>query len=143
MPATLAKGGFGTKIYRDDGTGTFTAIAEVMDIQGPELTQIIEDATNQDSPNGWEEKIAVGVKAAGDVTFSLNLLQDDTTQNALRNDLETSTKRNFRIVIAGGTKRISFSGFVSKVGQSYPVKGKQVSDVAISITGQPVKEAHP
>ncbi len=143
MPATQAKGAFGTKLYRDDGTGTFTAVAEVLDINGPELSQIIEDATNMDSPNGWGEKIGVGLREAGDVTFQMNLLQDDATQNALITDLGSSTKRNFRIVLAGGTKRWSFSGFVATIGQTYPVKGKMVSDVTITVTGQAVKEPHP
>lgn len=143
MPATQAKGAFGTKLYRDDGTGTFVAVAEVMDINGPAVSQIIEDATNMDSPNGWGEKIAVGLREAGDITFQMNLLQDDTSQNALLTDLGASTKRNFRLVLAGGTKRWAFAGFVASIGQSYPVKGKMVNDVTITVTGQTVKEAHP
>lgn len=141
--ATQARGGFGTKLYRDDGSGTFAAVAEVMDINGPEVSHVIEDATNMDSPNGWAEKIAVGVKEAGDVSFQMNLLQDDSTQNALLADVGSGTKRNFRIVLAGGTKRWAFAGFVAKIGQSYPMRGKMVNDVTITITGQPVKEAHP
>lgn len=141
--ATQARGGFGTKLYRDNGSGTFTAIAEIGDINGPELTQIMEDATNMDSPNGWGEKIAVGLREAGDVSFQMHLLQDDSTQNALLSDLGASTLSNFRIVLAGGTKRWSFSGYVTKIGQSYPLKGKMMNDVTIAITGRPVKEAHP
>ncbi len=143
MPATQAKGGFGAKLFRDDGTGTFVAVAEVLDINGPELTQIIEDATNMDSPNGWGEKIAVGVREAGDVTFQMHMLQDDTTQNSLYADLGASTKRNFRLVYPSGTKRLSFSGFVQRIGHAYPVKGKIVNDVTVSITGQVVKENNP
>lgn len=141
--ATQARGGFGTKLYRDNGSGTFTAIAEIGDINGPELTQIMEDATNMDSPNGWGEKIAVGLREAGDVSFQMHLLQDDSTQNALLSDLGASTLSNFRIVLAGGTKRWAFSGYVTKIGQSYPLKGKMMNDVTIAITGRPVKEAHP
>ena len=143
MTATQAKGGFGAKLYRDDGTGTFVAVAEVLDINGPELSQIIEDATTMDSPNGWGEKIAVGVREAGDVTFQMHMIQDDTTQNSLYSDLGSSTKRNFRLVFPSGTKRLAFSGFVQRIGQSYPVKGKLVNDCTVSITGQVVKEANP
>lgn len=142
MPATQAKGGFGTKVYRDDGTGVFTAVAEVLDVNGPEVSQIIEDATSNDSPNGWGEKIAVGLREAGDVTFQMHLLQDDTSQNALWTDLGSSAKRNFRIVLPSATKRIAFSAFVAKIGNAYPLKGKMVRDVALSVTGQAVLEAH-
>ncbi|MFN0133427.1 MAG: phage tail tube protein [Phycisphaerales bacterium] len=140
---TQAKGGFGSKIYRDDGTGTFVAVAEVLDVNGPELTQIIEDATNMDSANGWGEKIAVGVREAGDVTFQMHMLQDAATQNVLYSDLGSSTKSNYRLVFPGGTKRLAFAGFVSRIGHSYPVKGKLVNDVTLSITGQVLKEANP
>lgn len=143
MPATQAKGGFGTKLFRDDGTGTFVAIAEVMDINGPELTQILDDATNNDSTNGWGEKVAVGVREAGDVTFQVNLLQDNVTQNNLYNDLNASTQRNFRLVYPSGTKRLSFAGFVQRIGHTFPVKGKLLQDVTISITGPVVKENNP
>lgn len=143
MPATQAKGGYGAKVWRDDGTGTFAVVAEVLDITGPEASQLIEDATNMDSPNGWGEKIAIGLREAGDVTFQMHLLQDDASQNALWSDLGSSQKRNFRIVLPSGTKRVAFAGFVSKIGQSFPVKGKMVRDVALSVTGQVVIEAHP
>jgi len=142
MPATQAKGGFGTKLYRDDGAGTFVPVAEVLDVDGPELSQIVEDATNMDSPNGWAEKIAVGVREAGDVTFPAHLLQDDATQNSLLTDLGASTKRNFRIVYPSGTKRLSFSGFVQRIAHAFPVKGKMMHNITLSITGQVVKEAH-
>ena len=143
MPATQAKGGFGAKLFRDDGTGTFVAVAEVLDISGPELTQIIEDATNMDSPDGWGEKIAVGLRESGDVTFPMHMLQDDATQNALYSDLGASTKRNFRLVYPSATKRLSFAGFVQRIGHGYPVKGKLVNDVTISVTGKVTKEANP
>lgn len=142
MPATQARGGFGTKLLRDDGTGTFTAIAEVGDITGPALTNLTEDATNNDSPNGWTEKISLGLKEAGDVTLTMHMLQDDSTQNALAQDLAGSVKRNFRIVYPTGTKRKAFSAYVTNIGAAFPVRGKMMSDVTLSITGAVVTEPH-
>jgi hypothetical protein len=142
MPATLARGGFGTKIFRDDGTGTFVAIAELGDISGPGESQMIEDATHMESPDGFAEKIAVGVRETGDLTFSMHLLIDDAGHNALYTDMRASTKRNFRLVHPAGTKRWSFAGFVQSIGQSYPLKGKLVNDVTITITGKAVLEAN-
>lgn len=143
MAATQAKGGFGTKFYRDDGTGTFVAIAEVGDISGPERSQILEDATHMESPSGWAEKIAVGVKEGGDITFQAAFLQDDASQAALRSDVGSTTKRNYRIVFPSGNKRLSFAGFVQRIGATYPVKGKMVTDFTISVTGPITEEAHP
>lgn len=143
MAATQARGGFGTKLLRDSGGGTFVIVAEVGDINGPTVTQLTEDATNQDSPNGWSEKVSLGLKEAGDVTLTLHFLQDDAGQNQLRLDAESFTLRNFRIVFPSGTKRKSFSAFVTSVGAGYPVRGKMMSDVTLSITGAVINEAHP
>ncbi len=143
MPPTQARGGFGTKLFIDDGAGTFVAVAEALDVNGPALTLALDDATNMESPNGWEEKIANGIKAAGDVTFQCHMLQDDASQNNLYTALNSGAKRNMRLVYPSGTKRLSFAGFVANIGHSYPVKGKTVNDVTVSITGQVVKETHP
>lgn len=143
MPATQARGGFGTKLFRDDGTGTFVAIAEIGDITGPGVSHIVEDATHMESPNGHTEKIGVGLCETGDLTFTMHLLIDDATQNALYTDVYSGTKRNFRLVHPAGTKRWSFAGIVQNIGQSYPLKGKLVNDVTITISGKAVKEAHP
>lgn len=144
MPATRAKGGFGTRIYRDDGSGTYPmVVAELKDISGPDWTLQMEDATNQDSPNGWVEKIGVGLKESGDVTFQMNFLDSDASQLALRADLKASAVRQWRIVFPGAAKRLSFSGTVSKIGATHPVRGIMVSDVVITTTGEPILENHP
>ncbi len=143
MPTTIAKGGFGTTVWRDDGTGAFTKIAEIGDVSGPAISQVLVDATHQESPNGAAEKIGVGVHELGDVTFTMHLLQDDATQAALVADVRTKTKRNFRVVLPSGTKRWAFAAYVANVGAAYPMRDKMVRDVAISITGDAVFEAHP
>ena len=138
--ATGSKGGFGTKIYRDDGTGTFVALPETLDINGPELTLTMEDATNSDSVNGRSEKIPVGTVESGDVTFQMHLLPANTIVNALYDDLNTKSIRNWRIVYPGATVRLAFTGYVSKIGHAYPLKNKMVQDIAITPTGPISKE---
>lgn len=137
-----AKGGFKTKLYREDPSGTWQQVSEILDVNGPAISQVIEDATHMDSADGFSEKIAVGLREAGDVTFQMHLLQDDASQGGLRADLNASTSRAYRLVFSSATKRISFTGFVASIGNSFPVRGKMVQDVTISITGKPVFEAH-
>lgn len=139
-----ARGGFKTKLFRDaagDGSN-WQQIAEINDVNGPEISQVIEDATHMDSPDGYAEKIAVGLREAGDVTLQLHLLQDDASQSAIRADLNASTLRNYRIVLPSGTKRISFSAFVASLNHTFPIRGKMMYDLTLSITGKPVFEAH-
>lgn len=137
-----AKGGFKTKLYREDPSGTWQQVSEILDVTGPATSQVIEDATHMDSADGFSEKIAVGLREAGDVTFQMHLLQDDASQNGLLADLNASTSRAYRIVFPSGTKRIVFTGFVANIGNAFPVRGKMVQDVTLSITGKPVREAH-
>lgn len=143
MPATQAKGGFGTKLYRDNGAGTFAELSEIMDVSGPEVSQETVDATHMASPNGFTEKIAVGLRDAGDVTFAMNLIQDDASHGLLEGDLLASTLSNYRLVYPSGTKRISFSAFVKSIGPSFPMRDKMVRNVVLTVTGKPVRETHP
>lgn len=144
MPATKARVGYGTLFQRGDGgdpTETFSTIAEVIDINGPELRQTFDDATNMESPDGYEEAIP-SVRQAGDVTFQMCFLPDDSSQASLVADLNGGIRRNFRIVLPGGTKRFAFAGYVQSVGATHPVKTKMVRDVSIKLTGKPVLEAN-
>jgi hypothetical protein len=142
MAATRAKTGFGTRIYRGDGaspTETFVAIAEIGDVSGPELRLQTEDATHMESPNGYVEKIPT-IREAGDVTFDMHLIEGEITQSPLFDDLNESALRNFRLVFPSGGTRIAFKAYVTSIGPSFPVKGKMVRSVTLSITGKPVEE---
>lgn len=142
MPATQARGGFKTKLMRDDGTGNFTQIAEVKDIQAPDKMLLMEDATNMDSED-YVERVPVGLHDTSAITFQINHIEADASQASLEQDLDGAVKRNWRIVHPSGAKRISFSGYVTKMGAAYPVKGIMVRDCEITPTGKPVKENHP
>ncbi len=141
MAKTNAKTGFGTKIYRGDGATpqVFVAIAEIGDVSGPEKRLQTEDATHMESPHGYVEKIPT-IREAGDVSFDAHLIEGDTTHSPLFEDLDTGTDRDFRLVFPSGTTRISFTAFVASIGPSFPVKGKMVRSITLSVTGKPVEE---
>lgn len=140
--ATGAKGGYKTLVKRGDGatpTENFVAVAELLDITGPNMTKMIEDATTMDSPNGAVEKISLGLRDAGEVTFQVHLLDENTSHNLLLADFWVDTFGNFQIVPNGATKAVQFAAHVAEFGSSYPVKGKMVRDIKLVITGKPVK----
>lgn len=143
--ATKATSSFKTKIHYGNQDGppeTFTPINELLDITRSGMKQNIEDGTSMDSPNGWSESIAT-IRDGGTVTTQVNAVQDDSTQNALLGFFNAGATRNYRIVYASGTKRISFAAIITDFSEAYPLKGKMVNDITFQITGQPVKEAHP
>ncbi|MFN7019880.1 MAG: phage tail tube protein [Phycisphaerales bacterium] len=138
MPATGARGGYGTLLQRGDGatpTEVFTTIAEVMDVDGPERKVNFDDATNMESPDQHVEVVPT-IKETGPVTFQVNLLADNSTHALLTSDLDAMRKGNWRLILAGGTKRFEFAAYVESIGASMPVKGKMVRPVTLRLTGK-------
>lgn len=140
--ATQAKGGFRTHLYMDDGAGNWTKIAECRDFSGPQRQHVVEDATSHDS-DGWAEKVAVGLRDGGDVTFQCNLLQDDASQALLHAANASGALRSFRLVPPSQTRRLNFSAIVANISDSYPVRGIMMHDVTLSISGAVTRTSHP
>ncbi len=136
--ATRAKRSYGTYLQKGNGASpeVFATIAEVKDISGPSGRRLSEDVTNMDSPGAWAEHVPTTLEA-GDVTFQLNLLQDEATHTQLRAALEAGTVINWRILFPPqpATKRCVFAAFVQEIGQEFPVKGAMMQPLSIKITG--------
>lgn len=138
-----ATAGPGFLIQKGDGGGpeAFTTIAEVLDIKGPNLKTDTVDVTNQSSPNSVEEVIAT-IKRTGEVTFDMNFLPSDATQNASTGvlaDWQTRVLRNWRLLNndSGGTKW-SFAAYVTGYATAYPVAGVSKASVTLKLSGVPV-----
>lgn len=145
MAATGAKAGFGALLKIGDGatpTEVFTTIAEVVNITPPSHELETADATHMESPNGFRERIAT-VLNAGEGTFELNFLPDDTSQDQLITDQEAKTLRNFQITIPGSSpaKRYAFSAFVTSIGESIPFDDKMTRNVTLTLSGKRTIEA--
>ncbi len=138
MAETTGKIGFGTLFKRGDGatpTEAFTAVAEVLDIDGPGMSRDAVDATHQESPNGFKEAIP-GLRDAGEITFPLNFLESNASQNAIRDDLMTGTARNYQVVFPGG-QIWQFKGFITGFSPKAPIEDRMTADVTVKITGKP------
>lgn len=142
MPASSAVSGFGTLLKIGDGGGSevFTTIAEVRDVQGPGITRTTFDTTNMNSPGGWMEK-AAGLIDAGQVTFNVNWLVTDSTQNytaGLLHDMVNGTKRNFRITWPNaGATNWTFAAFITGYNPNAPLNDALRNQITLTVTGQP------
>ncbi len=139
MP-TDAIAAIGTLLKIGDG-GTpesFTTIAEVKDISGPEFSATKHDVTPHNAASAMAE-IIVAKKAAGDITFKINFVTTGATHSyasGLLLDWHNKTRRNWQLVWPDtGTYTLSFAGFVTGFKTSEPVDGPLEADVTISITG--------
>ena len=135
-----ATAAFGTLLKVGDGGGpeVFTAIAEVKDIAGPQLSTDTEEVTHHQSVRAFEEFVAT-IKRTGEVTFPVNWLPNDATQDfttGIGNDYDDRTKRNFQLVYASSpTVTWAFAAFVTGYEPAAEVAGVLEGSITLKLTG--------
>ena len=133
---------FGTLLKIGDGAGTevFTTIAEVLDIDGPTLTQDTVEVTSQTATARYKEYI-VTLKDGGEVTFDVNYITDDSTHDAstgLIKDYNDGTLRNFQVIFSdSGTTTWAISAYIVNFGPTMPVNGALNASITLKVSGQP------
>ena len=139
---TNALAGYGVLLKIGDGGGseTFTTIAEVRDIEGPELELEAKEVTSHDSPGGWREYIGT-LLTGGEVSFDLNFIPTNATQSytsGLIEDMVGRTKRNFQLIFSDtGATTWAFTALVTGFKPSAGVEDELLAEVTLQVTGQP------
>jgi hypothetical protein len=145
MASSAAKSGFGTLLKMGDGGGTeaFATVAEIRDINGPNVSRTTDDVTHQESPDGYMEKIAL-LRDGGQVTFNCNADYADTKNYVtLKGEFDSNDDlRNFQLQLPTAVgKTISFAGILTGISPVYPFNGAMRFDVTIDVSGKPVLAA--
>ena len=121
----------------------FTTIAELLDVDGPELTADSVETTHQESPNGWREFMA-GLKDGGEVSFDLNHNPDNATHDAstgLVAELKNGVTRNYRVEFPPpSSKAWVFPAFVTEFSPAGPLADRQTASVTLKVAGEPTLE---
>lgn len=112
-------------------------IAELQNIGGPNQKVNLIDASNMDSPNGYNEFIA-GMGEGGEVNFEGNFLNGASQAQAIT-DFQAKTVRNFAVVIPllAAPATWTFSGFFSALDWSSKFDDKLGFTGSIKISGKP------
>lgn len=132
---------FGTQFQRGDGatpSETFTSIANVTSIGGPERTRETIDVTSHDSPDQWMEFVG-GLKDGGEISLELNYDPTESTHD-LDDDFDDVLPRNYRIVILPGTDdeyTWTISGILTQLGDEFPYDDKMSRNMTCKVTGKP------
>lgn len=140
MAATQGTSGFGTLLKAGDGASpeTFTTVAEVYDITGPNPSVESIDMTHHESPNNYREKLASFIDG-GQISFSANFLPANATQDATQGLLSyfaNRTTKNWQIVFPDtGTTTASFAGFVQTYNITAPIDDKLGFEATLEVTG--------
>ncbi len=113
---------------------TYATVAEVLDIKGPQIKGVREDATSHSS-GGWEEKITT-LKSGGKCTFDVNFISADATQNKTTGLLAAAiaqTREYFQVVFPDSSG-FQFYAYVD-IDFEAKVKGKLTASVELELTG--------
>lgn len=140
---TNAIGGPGFLLQLGDSegdAGTFTTVAEVKDITGPQVSLDVIDVTNQDSPGGYEE-IIPSIRRAGEVDFDVNFDPTSGTHDEITGLVylaNNKVKRGWRLQMQDSSNHYwSFDAYVVGLQMKAPVAGVLAATTKLRITGQP------
>jgi len=134
--ASNAFSGVGTKFQRGDGASneSFSDIAEINSITGPNLSRDTIDVTSLDSTGGYREFIA-GFRDGGELTLSMNFAPSGYFD--LKDDFEVEVTHNYRIVMGNAAQTtFDITGLITALGVAIPLDDKVTCDVTIKITGE-------
>lgn len=129
---------FGTALARSDmaSTPTFTDVANILDISGPDMTKNEIDVTAHDSPDKFMEFLG-GLRDGGSVTFDINWDPAETTQQPLLADFEDDDDPRDYMITYPDTSTTEFSAVVTGWSTSAPVDGKLTASVTMKVSGKP------
>jgi hypothetical protein len=112
----------------------FVNISELLDLNPPEMTRkAIETTTHNES----DDRIIVGIRRKGEVTFKINFNPNDTTHDettGLQKKWKDGSRDIYKITYPDSSYLI-FSGYVVGIKPSAPVDDKLTADITIKPTG--------
>lgn len=131
----MAFSGVGTSFKIGDGASNeqFTAIAEVNNISGPNITRDLLETTSLDTSGGYKTFIA-GFRDGGSIDLDMNFTRD--SYDDFKDKIESDAVNNYQIVLSDtGATTFDFAGFVVSLGLTVAPADKVAARVSIKITG--------
>lgn len=126
---------FGTIIAIDNG-GTYSTVAFVRDVSGPNLSLDTIEVTTHASTGGWREFIP-GLLDGGDVTLDLFLDVASATQGnstGILSEITGRTVEGFRITWPDASTAV-FNALVTSWQPGAVVDGAMTGSVTLKVTG--------
>lgn len=134
--ASNAFGGVGTQFKLGDGTSSesFTAIAEVNSISGPNISVETFDTTSLDTTGGYRT-FAASFIDGGEVSLEMNFTLDG--YDDLLAVLNARAARNYQIVLSDtGATTFEFSAICDGLGLAVPNDDKVTATANFKISGE-------
>jgi predicted secreted protein len=113
---------------------SYAAIAEINDINGPNLSRDTIDTTSLDTTGGYRTFIG-GFRNGGEVTLEMNFTY--AGYDYLKDDFEDADARDYQIVLPdAGNTTLAFSALVTALGLKIPTSDKITASVTLKISGE-------
>ena len=130
------QGGFGV-VFKITISAVLTAVTRIEDIDFPEQEKVLDEFVAHDSPSGYMERIATGVRDLK--PFRMTIMWDDTqaTHAAVRTAFDSDAALAMTISDPDGQETLAFDGHVNKVGRIAKTKNAYRATVEVSPTGAP------
>ncbi|GAA2609615.1 phage tail tube protein [Actinomadura fulvescens] len=128
---------FGTELLRGDGAATevFTAIANVTNIQGPEISRETIDVTAHNSADAWMEFVG-GLKDAGEISVDVNY--DPSEHDTLIADFEDDDPRNYKLKFPVSPAVVwSVKAILTEFSAEAPYDDKLAASLTFKVSGKP------
>lgn len=137
MSDRVAQLGLETEIrLYNTATMVFDVIPYAYAITMPGITFDIVDVTTNSSPNGFREKIP-GLADLGDITFSINIQDDEATHQALWDIQQARELGQFQIAMPqfSANNLFEFSAYVTGLPIDSPIDAQVAQNVTLTGTG--------
>jgi len=132
-----AQSGVGVSFKKGDGTSneSFTAIAEVKNLNGPSMSRGTIDVTNLDSTGGYREFITA-FRDGGECSMTMNFTR--AGYDDLKTDFDSEDSVNYQISIPSpNAMTLEFTGYITNLaGPNATPDGAIEAEVTIKIDGE-------
>lgn len=118
-----------------EGAEAFTAIAEIDGVTFSGRTQDLAETTHVLSPGGFKEYVAT-LRDSGDVSFNMNYLPSNASQQIFESDFIAGAFRNYRVVWTDAAASTdAFVAILTQFNPSGMVGDKLTASATLKITG--------
>lgn len=126
------QGGFGVtlQIYI---TNAYVSIANLVDVDFPEQSKSMEEATAHAATSGYATYIASGKRELGEFTATLLWDAGTTTHTAIKTAFDSNSTVNMKIIDSGTAETIQFAAHVKSLKRM----SKQDEALKAEVTFQP------
>ena len=127
-----------TKFFRKI-SGSWVAVAEVVDVAGPGFKRDVTEVTHLDSPDGYKEYKGAN-REAGDFTLAMNYVPSDPNQNqstGFMADFHSDDEQDYCVQYPD-LSGYEFKGLITANEITAKNNDKVSANVGIKVTGKPV-----